>query len=115
VLQIANYKTQINHCVLPRTNFVFGLIYQESDFKLRLELIKMIANKIITDLKTRADSSYRDMNDWLGVRFQKEINSIQNLCNYVKFQIEHSKKIKKELILNQDDFIINAVSVTGQN
>ncbi len=32
--------------------------------------------------------------------------------NYVKFQIEHSKKIKKELILNQDDFIINAVSVT---
>ncbi len=84
--------------------------YQENDFKNRLELIKLIANKVITELKARADNSYRDMNEWLGARFQKEINSIQNLCNYVKFQIEHSKKIKKELILNQDDFIINAVT-----
>ena len=72
-------------------------------------MIKQIANKVITELKARAETSYTDMFDWLGVRFNKEINSIKNLCNYIKFRIENSKKIKKELILVQDDFIINAV------
>lgn len=85
--------------------------FEEADFKVRLELIKQIANKVITELKARAETSYTDMFDWLGVRFNKEINSIKNLCNYIKFRIEHSKKIKKELILVQDDFIINAVRI----
>lgn len=83
--------------------------FLETDFKVRIDLIKAIANKVVAELKNRGEISYTDMNDWLGVRFQKEINSIQNLCNYIKFSVEHSKKIKKELILSQDDFIINAV------
>ena len=95
---------------VEKVAWLFKNLFQENDFKVRVELIKSIANKVITELKTRAETCYTDMFDWLGVRFQKEINSIKNLCNYIKFRIEHSKKIKKELILVQDDFIINAVS-----
>ncbi len=69
----------------------------------------MIANKVIIELKTRAENSYKDMDDWLGNRFVKEINSIKNLCNYIKYAIENKNKIKNELILRQDDFIIDSV------
>jgi hypothetical protein len=83
----------------------------ESAFKSRMELIKFIANKVIVELKNRADVVYKDMDDWLGSRFVKEINSIKNLCNYIKFQIEHSKKIKRELIVEQEEFIIDNVKI----
>ncbi len=73
-------------------------------------MIKLIANKIVIELKGRADGSYKDMDDWLGSRFVKEINSIKNLCNYIKYAIENKNKIKNDLILKQDDFIIDSVS-----
>ena len=50
------------------------------------------------------------MDDWLGSRFVKEIESIKSLCNYIKFFIENKMKIKNELILQQDVFLIEAVS-----
>ena len=49
------------------------------------------------------------MDDWLGSRFVKEINSIKNLCNYIKYAVENKNKIKNDLILKQDDFIIYSV------
>ena len=74
-----------------------------------MELIKYIANKVATELKARAENAYKDMDDWLGYRFVKEIESIKSLCNYVKHCIENKQKIKHELILKQDEFIIDTV------
>jgi len=45
----------------------------ESACKTRLELIKLVAVKSLNDLKNKADDVYKDLNDWLGARFLKEI------------------------------------------
>ena len=47
--------------------------FSEGACKTRLELIKAIAVKTLQDLKNKADDVYKDMNDWLGARFLKEI------------------------------------------
>ena len=45
----------------------------ESACRTRLDLIKAIAIKTLTELKNKADDVYKDMNDWLGARFLKEM------------------------------------------
>lgn len=78
-------------------------------FKTRVELIKLIANKVILDLKGRGDNVYKEMDDKLGERFIKEMDSIKLLCNYIKYHIENKQKLKRELTLEQDEFIIEDV------
>ena len=41
--------------------------------KTRLELVKAISLSVVADLKAKADNAYKDMNDWLGARFLKEM------------------------------------------
>ncbi len=79
-------------------------------FKIRMELIKFIANKILMDIKQRADITYKEMDDKLGERFVREMNSIKFLSNYIKNCIENKDKIKRELILEQDEFLIDDVN-----
>jgi hypothetical protein len=76
---------------------------------MRLELVKQIANKIIADLKVKADNTYKEMDDKLGERFLREMESIKMLCTFIKFSIENKQKIKRELILLQDEFLIDDV------
>jgi hypothetical protein len=47
------------------------------------------------------------MNDWLGSRFMKEIDSIKILIEVIKHAIENKEKIKQELVLQQEDFFID--------
>ncbi len=74
-----------------------------------MELVKQIANKIIADLKVKADNTYKEMDDKLGERFLREMESIKMLCTFIKFSIENKQKIKRELILLQDEFLIDDV------
>ena len=41
--------------------------------KTRMTLVKLIAMRILAELKVKADGAYKDMNDWLGARFLKEM------------------------------------------
>jgi hypothetical protein len=75
-----------------------------------MDLIKFIANKVILDIKQRADITYKEMDDKLGERFVREMNSIKALSNYIKNCIENKEKIKRELILEQDEFFIDDVN-----
>lgn len=38
-----------------------------------MTLVKLIAMRILAELKVKADGAYKDMNDWLGARFLKEM------------------------------------------
>ena len=76
-----------------------------------MELIKLIANKVVIDLRARGDNTYKEMDAKLGQRFLKEMDSIKLLCNYIKYFIENKNKIKRELTLEQDEFIIDDVSL----
>ena len=75
-----------------------------------MDLIKLIANKIVLDLRARGDGTYKEMDDKLGDRFIKEMDSIRLLCNYIKHFIENKQKIKRELVLEQDEFLIDEVA-----
>jgi GTPase involved in cell partitioning and DNA repair len=76
---------------------------------MRIDLVKQISNKVITDLKGKADNTYKEMNDKLGERFLREMESIKMLCSFIKFSIESKQKIKRELVLLQDEFLIDDV------
>lgn len=80
-------------------------------FRMRVELVKQVANKVIQDLKNKADNTYKEMDDKLGERFLKEMDSIKMLCNFIKFSIENKQKIKRELVLMQDEFLIDDVRI----
>ena len=82
---------------------------------MRLELVKQIANKVISDLKAKADNTYKEMDDKLGERFLREMESIKMLCSYIKFSIENKQKIKRELILLQDEFLSDDVGFIVSN
>ena len=100
-----------NH-VVSKLIKVFFYINLESLFKMRIELVKLIANKLVQDLKVKADNTYKEMDDKLGERFLREMDSIKMLCNYIKFSIENKKKIKRELVLVQDEFLIDDVMIS---
>ena len=80
-----------------------------------MELVKMIANKVVLDLRSRGDNTYKEMDDKLGQRFLKEMESIKLLCNYIKHFIENKNKIKRELTLEQDEFLIDEVKLQLNN
>jgi len=46
---------------------------EELACKKRMELIKLTTMMILHDLKGKADNAYKDMNDWLGARYLKEM------------------------------------------
>lgn len=65
---------------------------------------------MIGDLKQKADLTYKEMNNKLGDRYIRENNSITQLCNYIKYCIETKQRIKREIMIDQDEFFINDVS-----
>ena len=40
---------------------------------MRLDLVKVVSMGVLSDLKGKADNAFKDMNDWLGARFLKEM------------------------------------------
>ena len=41
-----------------------------------MTLVKLVAMRVLAALKVKADSGYKDMNDWLGARFLKEMERL---------------------------------------
>ena len=39
-------------------------------------MVKLVAMRVLAALKVKADSGYKDMNDWLGARFLKEMERL---------------------------------------
>ena len=69
----------------------------------------MIANKIIIEMKQKSENTFKEMDDKLGERFLREMNAIKALANFIKNCIENKEKIKRDLILEQDEFLIDNV------
>ncbi|ESO92609.1 hypothetical protein LOTGIDRAFT_120497 [Lottia gigantea] len=90
-----------------RQEYYFAIAEEENAAKVRVELIKCITLLVLQDLKVKAENVYKDMNDWLGARFLKEMESIDQLSETMRFGIENKEKIEKELLLDQEDFMLN--------
>jgi len=104
-------KTGINYLLkIKEFISIYFFLGTETNFRGRIELIKLTANRIIAELKLKADNTYKEMDDKLGDRFVKEIESVKFLCNYIKHCIENKEKIKRDLALDQDGFYIEQVN-----
>lgn len=86
----------------------FSAIEEEANAaRTRLELIKSIGTSGLNTLKNSAEETFLEMNDWLGARFLKEMESIDHMAEVMRNGIEESKRLKEELIIAQEDFLIN--------
>eukprot|EP00057_Strongylocentrotus_purpuratus_P026328 XP_011680802.1 PREDICTED: LOW QUALITY PROTEIN: sperm flagellar protein 2 [Strongylocentrotus purpuratus] len=90
-----------------KAEYLGAIALEESSLKTRMELIKIHAIEVLQELKARAEEAYKDMDNWLGLRFIQEMDSINIVCQYLGECIEKKAKIQPELVVFQDDFAIN--------
>ena len=75
----------------------------------RLILIRDIASRAITGLKSKADDTYTRMYDWLGEKYKQETESIENMAKIIRYAIESKQKIEQQLVLDRYSFYIAEV------
>ncbi|KAI8510088.1 hypothetical protein Bbelb_125160 [Branchiostoma belcheri] len=96
-----------------RVEFFGALHEEEARLKNRFELIKLKAMQMLQSLKAKSEDTYRDMEDWLGARFLREMAAIDHMTDIVRDAIEHREKVQQELVLyqssgmSQEDFQID--------
>ncbi|WAR24394.1 SPEF2-like protein [Mya arenaria] len=90
-----------------KQEYFFSIAEEEKACKTRMELVKVTAMAVMHDLKNKADEAFKDMNDWLGARYLKEMESIDHMSEIVRNAIESKMKIKQELMLKQQEFLMN--------
>ncbi|XP_015747762.1 PREDICTED: sperm flagellar protein 2-like [Acropora digitifera] len=56
-----------------RKEFLGAVASEDNGLKTRLEMIKNHAISVLQELKGKAESTYKDMDDWLGQRFLQEV------------------------------------------
>ena len=69
--RLKNEFTEDEKCHNLMSWLIFLLTEQAT--KKRMELIKLTAMAVIQDLKNKGDNAFKDMNDWLGARYLKEM------------------------------------------
>ncbi|XP_022100241.1 sperm flagellar protein 2-like isoform X2 [Acanthaster planci] len=90
-----------------KQEYLGAISHEEAGLKMRMELTKIHAIAVLQELKAKAEEVYKDMDDWLGARFQQEMASIDTLAEVLGEKIEKKEKIQPELVSLQDDFIVN--------
>ncbi|XP_074612593.1 sperm flagellar protein 2-like [Acropora palmata] len=95
-----------------RKEFLGAVTSEDNGLKTRLEMIKNHAISVLQELKGKAESTYKDMDDWLGQRFLQEVESIKEMADFVRFAIEKEEKIQEEILLNDKDFVVDVDSRT---
>eukprot|EP00794_Sanderia_malayensis_P007710 gene7710-8548_t len=85
----------------------FAITNEGAGLRRRLEVIKTQSTSVIQDLKTKADGSYKDMDDWLGNRFLNEMESIEVMTKIAREAIEKESKIQDAIILEDKEIVID--------
>ncbi|XP_071799466.1 sperm flagellar protein 2-like isoform X1 [Asterias amurensis] len=90
-----------------KQEYLAAISHEESGLKTRMELTKIHAIAVLQELKAKSEEVYKDMDDWLGARFQQEMGSIDTVTEVLGENIEKKQKIQPELVSFQDEFLIN--------
>ncbi|CAM4546278.1 unnamed protein product [Leuciscus chuanchicus] len=90
-----------------KLEFTAALKREEHAVKLRLDLVKAHALRNVSSLQQRAEQIYRNMEEWLRARFLSEMNSIDQLTEFVRKHIENAVQIHHELVLQSADFCVD--------
>ena len=95
--------------------FMEAVKLEENYTKYRLEQLRYRGVAMVRELKSKVTELYKEMNDWIGMRFNEEISSINNLSQYIHQAIENEIKIKPVLNLSGTDFLIESSMVTYED
>jgi len=87
--------------------YKFAVLFESDTLKKRLENIHYQSLMVVQNLKAKASSSYEDMNDWLGMRYQQEMESIDSMTRLARLSIEKESRISENLMLEDKDLIID--------
>ncbi|XP_029115332.1 sperm flagellar protein 2 isoform X3 [Scleropages formosus] len=90
-----------------RKEFAAALSHEDNAVKVRLELVRARALRVLRSLHCQADQAYSAMEEWLHTRFQAEMNSINQLVEVSRHHIEAAAQIQHELVLEGPDFFID--------
>ncbi|XP_078353910.1 sperm flagellar protein 2-like [Oculina patagonica] len=90
-----------------RKEFLGAVGSEDNGLKTRLEMIKNHAISVLQELKGKADSTYKDMDDWLGERFLQEVESIKEMAQTIRFAVEREEKLQEESLLMDKDFVVD--------
>ncbi|XP_027049665.1 sperm flagellar protein 2-like [Pocillopora damicornis] len=90
-----------------RKEFLGAVGSEDNGLKTRLEMIKNHAIAVLQELKGKADSTYKDMDDWLGERFLQEVGSIKEMAENIRFAVEKEEKLQEESLLMDKDFVVD--------
>lgn len=90
-----------------RKEFLGAVGSEDNGLKTRLEMIKNHAMAVLQELKGKADSTYKDMDDWLGDRFLQETESIKEMAESIRFAVEKEEKLQEESLLMDKDFVLD--------
>lgn len=90
-----------------RKEFLGAVASEDNGLKTRLEMIKNHAISVLQELKGKAESTYKDMDDWLGERFLQEVESIKGMAEHIRFVIEKEEKLQEEILLKDKDFVVD--------
>lgn len=89
-----------------KIEFFSSVTAEEEAAKTRLDLIRIHASGVLQDLRNKAEAAYKDMEDWLGARFLKEMESIDHMSQLMRNSIEQKEPLKEEIQIFQEDFLI---------
>ncbi|XP_063677225.1 sperm flagellar protein 2-like isoform X8 [Bolinopsis microptera] len=95
--------------MLERANLecTSALLAEDKALNLKLSVVKLRAINVIKDLKERASKMYDVQNDWIGQRFQKEMDSIKTMCLMLSDVIESEKSLLPQVILTDEKFEVD--------
>ena len=58
-------------------NELTSSVSSEQAAKVRIDLIRLLASAVLQDLKGKGEDAFKDMNDWLGARYLKEMERLK--------------------------------------
>lgn len=91
-----------------KQEFYFALEQEEASIKSRLQLIRRHSLEyILKELHTTANNTHKPMHDWIGAKFLRQMESIDQMTEVMRNAIENGQKLKNELRLPQEDFYID--------
>lgn len=90
-----------------RDEYFAALKLEEQTSKYKLNLIRHRTVESLKELKKNINRSFEDMLEWLNARFTSEMKSIDMFTDSARHAIESALKLKHEVRLDQEEFVIN--------
>eukprot|EP00842_Homolaphlyctis_polyrhiza_P001414 jgi/Hompol1/2273/HPOL_002152-RA len=85
---------------------------EEQVVKYHLERIRQHAVDHLKELRTKGFEAFIQLDDWIGTRFQAEMDAARDMMNLIKEAIESEAKLPNQLILEGEKFQIDFGTLT---